>query len=142
MKSSRTVLVLLGVMTIVLVGGTVALALGLTQGDDSDSATKETLTNATRLERAHASCGFEDEADTIKDADDGATLIIDTQSDEGALKGLTCLFDKLGTSSAVRAQVASTTAMMGAQEGRDDGLSYRWSYHPENGLNMTITEDR
>jgi hypothetical protein len=30
--------------------------------------------------------------------------------------------------------------MMGEQTATNNGITYRWSYHPDNGLNMVITE--
>jgi hypothetical protein len=30
--------------------------------------------------------------------------------------------------------------MMGQQTAQESGLNYRWSYHPDNGLNMVITD--
>ena len=32
-----------------------------------------------------------------------------------------------------------TTAMMGVQDAKADGVEYSWSYHPDNGVNMVIT---
>lgn len=54
--------------------------------------------------------------------------------------GLTCVLEDLDTSQAILAQMNSTTAMMGVQSGTDGELAYQWSDHPDNGVNMVITD--
>jgi hypothetical protein len=53
---------------------------------------------------------------------------------------LNCLLGELGTPQSIIAQLGSTTALMGVQDATDDGLNYSWSYHPDNGVNMVITD--
>ena len=53
---------------------------------------------------------------------------------------LECILDEAKTSDALWEQILSTTAMMGRQHASEHGWEYTWSYHPDNGLDMTITE--
>ena len=79
-------------------------------------------------------------ASTLTAGDAGQTLIVDTGSEYGELDGVLCVFDQLATPESVTAAVSSTTAMMGTQDAEVAGYHYSWSYHPDNGLNMIITE--
>lgn len=78
---------------------------------------------------------------TLTLGDEGRSLIIDTGSEYGPIEGLACVLGQLGTSQAIVAQMESTTAMMGVQEAEDDSLRYQFSYHPDNGINMVITDE-
>jgi hypothetical protein len=64
--------------------------------------------------------------------------------DEGRGKkvphGSVCVFDTLETPQSIIAAVDSTTAAMGVQLADDGDLHYSGSYHPDNGLNMVITD--
>ena len=81
-------------------------------------------------------------ASTLSVGDAGLTLIVDTGSEYGELDGVLCTFSQLETPESVTASVSSTTALMGTQEATTGGYHYSWSYHPDNGLNMVITEDK
>lgn len=66
----------------------------------------------------------------------------DTMYDEGIL-GLAieaCVLDGLGTPTAVREHISSTRALDGQQTDQWGKYSARWTYHPDAGQNMTITE--
>lgn len=78
---------------------------------------------------------------TLTLGDEGRSLIVDTGSEYGPIEGLACVLGELGTSQAIVAQLESTTAMMGVQEADDDSLNYQFSYHPDNGINMVITDE-
>jgi hypothetical protein len=66
--------------------------------------------------------------------------MIDTESENGSLDAAVCVFEKIATPQSVIAAVDSTTAMMGVQQADQGELHYSWSYHPDNGLNMIITD--
>lgn len=72
-------------------------------------------------------------------SDGGETVVVDTGK-YGNVYGVACIMSKLGTPQSVIARVDSTTSMMGSQHAEVDGITYDWSYHPDNGLNMVITE--
>jgi len=48
------------------------------------------------------------------------------------------VFDHLGVPDAVRQHVATTRALDGQQTDSWTGYSARWTFHPDNGLQMTI----
>jgi hypothetical protein len=81
-----------------------------------------------------------DTDDTLSLTDEGGTIVVDTRSEYGSVAGMDCVLEKLGTSESVKAEMGRTTAMMGVQEADEDGLHYSWSYHPDNGVDMVITD--
>jgi len=127
-------------------GATAAIVLLLQQPRNESGGNGEvpTETSATTEDRllpaAFETCDADDVTKVIALVDEGHTVIVDTRSEYGAVQPVECLFAMLGTSSAVQAQVGSTTSMMGSREAVEGVFTYRWSYHPDTGLNMVITE--
>jgi hypothetical protein len=80
---------------------------------------------------------------------DGDTYVIDgafQQDDSGDLPlyskmvgaTMNCVLDGLDTPPAVRKQIEQTSAMDGIQTVEFDGASMMWTYHPDEGMFMTI----
>jgi hypothetical protein len=82
--------------------------------------------------------GDHDPMEDISVQDDGHSIIVDGVTVN--VDGLVCILDRLGTSSALIEDMASTTSMMGRQKDEEHGLKYAWSYHPDNGMDMTIRD--
>lgn len=70
--------------------------------------------------------------------DDGRTLVMNSSA--GGMEGIGCVMAGLDVPASIVARMETTTSMMGELTDEADGLSYRWSYHPGNGLNVIITE--
>lgn len=76
--------------------------------------------------------------------DGGKTLIIDSSGD--VIKSIVdeqtvgCVLDYLHTPAAVRSHIESTRALDGQQTDSWDGYTARWTYHPEDGLDITIEQ--
>ena len=145
MKSSRAVVAALVVVTVLLVAVSTALGFAL-MGDDEagDQGSKRSAATEEEppLQRAFDACQLVDTDETLDLGDGGKSLIVNTESEYGSMDGLECVTHRLKTSSAILAQIDATTAMMGVQQAEQDGLEYRWSYHPDNGVNMTITSKK
>lgn len=91
------------------------------------------------LESAFSICN----GSTLTAADSGHTVIVDTKPGGGFSGGtddLVCMLDALHTPDRVVHEMETTTALMGRQSEQADGLSYEWSYHPDNGLDLTISD--
>lgn len=88
--------------------------------------------------------------------DDGATLTLDgagkddrklrdgefvTSTGKLPTEELWCALDQIGASDAVIARMESTRALDGMQEITEDGFTYVWTYHPDNGLDIIVTDD-
>ena len=100
----------------------------------------------TKLDAAHSACSSElgdmiPMDGSIELADGGKSLLFSDVKYDAGVKAIACMFVQLKTSEALVSNLDSTTAMMGRQSAEDHGLKYEWSYHPDNGINMTITEE-
>lgn len=103
----------------------------------------------TQLEAAYEACDEDHAMVYIEVRDDGSSISVDDLAAESQspqyqarmLAALDCLLEELGTSEALRADLDATTALMGRQSAAEDGLEYRWSYHPDSGVSMTIREE-
>ena len=144
-RRSRT-----GVVVSILVTAAVALAVGTAGGyavgsgkavaaaSASASATRSTLFSS-----AVSSCGSP--AGTQL-GDGGRTLMLHTRGTKQRSSGMSvqdlrCILKKLGASDAVISRMSATRAIDGMQDGRWDGISASWTYHPDDGLNITLTMD-
>lgn len=117
-----------------------AMLLGLTGCAGSIEAV---ATATSGLESAYDACSSEILAAStgaVELADGGDSILIDTANEDEDITAVVCIFMGLETSDALIAQMDSTTAMMGRQEAESNGYTYEWSYHPDSGINMTITE--
>ena len=54
---------------------------------------------------------------------------------------LGCALGTIGTSDAAIARMESTRAMDGMQEFAEDGFTYVWTFHPDSGLDIIVTDD-
>lgn len=103
------------------------------------------------LEEAYDACREDHTMVFINVGDDGSSLTVDgagassehlgEEYTASTFAGFACLLDELEVSDALRQDIVGTTAMMGRQSESEDGLEYRWSYHPDSGVQMTIRED-
>ncbi|GAB2762729.1 hypothetical protein [Nocardioides pakistanensis] len=112
-----------------------------------DSGPKESAPERSRFEAAKETCqkdaGYAAMVDTVEVVDDGRTLLMSTEKDGLAgLEGVVCMLDELETPESVVNRVAKTTAMMGELTASADDLDYSWTYHPDNGLNMVVEDQR
>lgn len=92
------------------------------------------------LHQAFSSC------DSGSLADDDHTLVIDTGGDgyeSGAdtFDGLVCILTELNTPTSVTAQMDNTRALDGMQTAEWGDFSASWTYHPDSGMNLIITEN-
>lgn len=96
--------------------------------------------STTALQDAYDACS-ETYSNAVNVGDEGHTLIVD-----GAKPGnddfttMVCVLGELDTSQSVVAQMDSTTALMGRQTAEDGDYTYEWSYHPDNGMDLIITD--
>jgi hypothetical protein len=114
----------------------VIIIASLASGGDREPATP----TITTIEAARDYCS----AGQV--ADGGSTLVVDTAgatSASGAdtAEELTCLLTWFDTPTSVTAQMERTRALDGMQNASWDGYSASWTYHPDAGLDITITSN-
>jgi hypothetical protein len=133
----RLGLIVGGAVVALLAAGGVGFALGRSSSGPSPSEAAEAASaQESRLNSAFAACESRDSDKTLSLEDDGATIVIDTGSEYGDPFGMDCVLTELGTPQSIQAEMGRTTALMGEHE----GLTFSWSYHPDNGVNMVITD--
>jgi hypothetical protein len=69
--------------------------------------------------------------------DDGDTLIFDDYKEKGGTD-FVCIIRELDVPDEVISQLQSTTTLQGQVTASWDGLDAAWSWHPDDGLDMTI----
>jgi len=119
-------------------------------GSESSSGSKDTV-----FETAYTKCTDGDFINALSDepvwkveeqipeffqvADEGKTFIANgVKSDMVGFLG--CFLTEFDTPQAIVAAMDATTSMMGRQEQSDGDMSYQWTYHPDNGMNLIVTD--
>lgn len=92
-----------------------------------------------RLEAAHDSCIAEQGIGTVEVLDGGRGMSIDT-GEYGSYDAAECIWNELGTSQSTRTAISNTNALAGVRTATEDGLSYEWTYHPDDGMEMIIRD--
>jgi hypothetical protein len=93
----------------------------------------------TPIQRARENC----EADKTTEGDNGrsVSITLTKYAPNDDVLAVTCLFDALGLPDHVFTVVNETRALDGRQRGTWAGYSASWTYHPDQGLRMTIVEE-
>lgn len=130
-------------LAVAAVVGVAALWFALAnQGSDPipQQAAAPTSKQPTALEQVAYTCSLEDDAI----ADQGHTLAITTDGEENNSPydygDLMCIARETGMPTFVRRQLETTRALDGMQKADWDNYSAFWNYHPDNGMNLTITD--
>lgn len=94
----------------------------------------------TPLEEVAYTCSLHDDAI----ADNGTTLSITTDGDESSSPynygDVTCIASYTEMPTSVRRQIETTRALDGMQRAKWGHYSAFWNYHPDSGLNLTISD--
>ena len=119
----------LAVIVVAAVGGFGAyLALGRGSGPSLTAAEKSCNDG-----RTDARIGDGGKTLIINSSGDPIKTIVDTQT-------VGCVLDYLKTPAAVRAHIDSTRALDGRQTDSWGGFTAAWTYHPDDGLDITIEQ--
>ena len=94
----------------------------------------------TALQKAYDNCTAQDSGDTMDVTDGGHTLVFDTGS-TGDVDGVGCAVVDLNTPDRIITNMDATSAMMGRQSEKANGLLYEWSYHPDTGMQLVISDN-
>jgi hypothetical protein len=143
----RVATTLAGVTTLssLLVGcGTPAAPKSQTTASPSQSAAAIGPTQ-TELVRALSTCNIAPaELNGVSLGDEDHTLTLDGKGSEdttGAeLNDMVCIFQPVKMPDAVTAQMDNTRALDAQQTATWDRFQARWTYHPDNGFDVILTE--
>lgn len=116
------------------------LALSSPAGEDAAEPTATAVASDNRFEQALNSCSVS-EGMTIGDG--GRTLIIDNKGSDdytgASTEELGCVLRSLGITDSALNNLSMTRALDGRQIERWDDLEFTYSYHPDTGLDGSIT---
>ena len=114
-------------------------AVALLAGPPIIHAAQEAMTP--RFETAAEACEL---VPLLVVADKGATLTLTTAGESGVsytdIEDVACVLAKLEVPSYVVSHIDSTRALDGQQTDEWDGISARWTYHPESGLHLVLRD--
>jgi hypothetical protein len=143
-RSRRWLWVVLAVVGVLIVGG-IGAAL-VVQGDsDATGAAAEPAAEpeaGTRFEEAFAQAGVTSKYITVEDG--GTSIIVDGPPDDTNTNtfypDLAALLSALDIPAYVVDQIDSTSSLQGLREASWYGIEAQWSYHPDNGLDLTLVD--
>tara|TARA_Y100000768_G_C23757046_1_gene576757 strand:- start:118 stop:663 length:546 start_codon:yes stop_codon:yes gene_type:complete len=102
------------------------------------------LTQPTKLELAFENCSLREGISVGLDSN-GKGLFLDGKGEEDtfgvSISKQLCVLRELEMPSTVRNQINNTNSLMGVRTAEWDDISIEWSYHPDDGFNLTINED-
>ena len=116
-------------------------AVALLAGPPIIRATQEAMTP--RLEKAADACNL---MTLLIVGDEGKTLTLTTAGKSGKsasytdIEDVACVLTELEVPSYVTSHIDSTRALDGQQTDEWDGISARWTFHPESGLHMVLRD--
>jgi hypothetical protein len=131
----------------VFIAAAFVFAFWVTSGDDAHAGASRGAAadplglrdQETQLRQAFSACSSGDLADQDH------TLVVDTEGDDygsgsDSFPSLTCTLDALHTPQSVIAQMEATRALDGMRSASWDDFTASWTYHPDAGLDVILTE--
>ncbi|PZE71787.1 hypothetical protein DEJ27_03145 [Curtobacterium sp. MCPF17_018] len=100
-----------------------------------------------RFKTAVSKCDLKGK-DGVEYADKGVSLILSTageddlSADQANILNVMCVLKRVKASAALQDRMLSTRAMDGMQEGDFRGIHASWTYHPDNGFNLSLEDER
>lgn len=121
--------------------GTVAALTPVTAGENTDTAPSAAPAES-RLTQANNRCGDSNPSATL--GDDGLSLVLDGKGEDDRL-GLSsayigCVLDAIDTPDSVTAQMDTTRALDGTRSDAWSNFEATWIYHPDDGINIILSE--
>lgn len=142
-----TVWIVAGVVAVGIAG--ILVAAHLDKPDETSTASRPSSTTTT----TEPATRIEDAVEPVPTrqlpyfdvGDGGYSLAIDGGAEGFGLGAdiatTVVVLDELDTPDVVYSRMERTTSLMGLQEDEFDGLVMRWSYHPDNGLDIIIEDN-
>ena len=108
---------------------------------EADSAAEADVVDdgSTMFTAVRDHCGLP--ADAVRDG--GSTLVLngEGESEDGlTITEIGCALGAISTPDSIVVQIEQTRALDGRQSATNDGYSYTWVYHPDTGLDVTVTD--
>lgn len=145
----------IGVIVALAIVGVIATVDQSTDSGPTGWEQEQQQREQTRATRPPLQIAYDTYAETMTDArvdvfrqyatigDDGHSLILDgegTDSDGLPVRDLALVLTGINTPDSIIAQMENTTAMHGRQTATWDKYTASWTYHPDNGLDIIVTD--
>lgn len=134
------------IASLMLTGVLAPIACGSTDSAEVDTpdteatASTEADDESTPIEAAAEECGSGMSWALV--ADEGASISIDTEGEEHSSRwtyaDVDCVLDELGAPPYVDERIGSTRALDGTLDAEWSDFTAFWTYHPDDGLNITV----
>lgn len=122
-----------------------AITTSMVNNANAQAAAKAVADRPHPLKDAFKSCGLNPSEDA-KLGDNDTSLSLHSQGTEDrtglSMTTINCVLSAIKTPDYVRAEMDKTRALDGTQRESWDSLSASWSYHPNTGFNVGLTEKR
>ena len=141
--------VLIGAVMVALIAVGFATATDAIPGDPRQSKSA-TMQDTSQLAQARMECGtdYGSEGELTQENDGQVTLVY--AGSPGAYEDYTdvlaeteaalCVLDEIDAPQSVLARLGNTRALDGMQDAQWGDYAASWTYHPDDGLNLIITE--
>ena len=102
--------------------------------------------SSSELTEARSDCdtGYASLGELTEEHDGEVTLVIDGAGagpdPEGEITGVFCVLTAIDAPASVTARMQNTRALDGMQDASWDNYKATWSFHPDNGFDLIITE--
>lgn len=95
----------------------------------------------TAIEEALARCGIPETYLPLEDGGHTATLHWGLTADKLTVDDVSCILHATGMPSSVGQQIDATRALDGMQHGSWGSMKAAWTYHPDHGANLILTDN-
>jgi hypothetical protein len=141
-RSRRWLWVVLAVVGVLVLAGIGAALVVQGDSDATGAAEPAAEPEGTRFEEAFAQAGVTSQYITVSDG--GTSIIVDGPPDDTNTNtfypDLAALLTALDVPAYVVDQIDSTSSLQGLREASWNGIEAQWSYHPDNGLDLTLVD--
>jgi hypothetical protein len=127
------------------VAGTSLLVIALTGCGGGASATPSPTETVAPFIQARVDCDLTTR-EGLDVGDNGHTATLQSKSQYGSIgldvSEVMCILHKVNVPDSVVSQIQGTRALDGTQRAAWDGYSASWTYHPDNGLRVVVTDSK
>lgn len=115
----------------------IALAVALSVPSEFEQVKDECVQIAGRITGSGDYFEIDTYPDEYENMDEEIVALLLPSTQEDALEAIKYANEALGFNGSVYSQMMKTTALMGRQSAETDKYKVSWSYHPDNGLEVT-----
>ena len=127
------------------VAGAALLAIALTGCGGGAAATPSPTETVAPFYTARVNCNLTTR-EGLDVGDDGHTATLQSKSKYGTIgldvSEVMCMLHEVHVPDSVVSQIQGTRALDGTQKANWDGFSASWTYHPDNGLRVVVTDSK